>query len=269
MTVYKVERELFEMFPAFKRGVIVAKGIDNNGMDPETARLLLRAASDANRVSAAVEQERIGVWNNAYSRFGANPEKYTPSIRFLRDQISRGKPPRSISRLVDVFNIVSLKWTIPCGGDDLDSLAGGDLRLGFASGDETFAPLFKPFAIEHPLPGEVIYYTPPTRRVLCRRWTWRNSDFSKIRPETQAVAINVDMMMPPFSDADLELALGDLAKLVRRFCGGTLCTHIVEPSNPQFAIELGVGTQISLTTQGSGSEILGLTGKEGAEDKDL
>jgi DNA/RNA-binding domain of Phe-tRNA-synthetase-like protein len=237
MTVYKVEPDLFVTFPTFKRGVVVATEIDNTGTDPTTTRLLAEAASQANRALSPLEQVRLDVWNAAYFKFGTDPNKYTPSIRFLREQIGRGKPPRTISKLVDAFNIISVMWTVPCGGDDLAALEGGDLCLGFARGDETFAPLFKPFAIEHPTPGEVIYYTPSTRRVLCRRWTWRNSDFSKIRPETEAVAINIDMMMPPFTDADLELALAYLSNLIKRSCGGTVQSYVLEPKNPAIQID--------------------------------
>lgn len=238
MMTYTIESAVFEMFPDFRRGVVVATGIDNRGTNPETVRLLTEAVSGVSHVPSALEQERIEVWNTAYLKFGADPNKYTPSIRFLREQIRRGKPPRPINKVVDLFNIISLRWTAPCGGDDLESLGGGDLCLGFARGDETFAPLFKPLAIEHPTPGEVIYYTPQTRRVLCRRWTWRNSDFSKLTPETTTVAINVDMMMPPFRDMDLESALRDLVELVRNFCGGTVRTHVLEPTNPSFQIQL-------------------------------
>lgn len=231
MATYTVEPAIFEIFPAFRRGVVVATGIDNSSANPETARLLTEAASRANP-----EPEKIEVWNEAYRKFGADPDKHTPSIRFLFQQIQKGKPPRSISKVVDLFNIISLRWAAPCGGDDLASLEGGDLLLGIARGDETFAPLFKPAAVEHPSAGEVIYYTPQTRRVLCRRWTWRNADFSKIAPGTKAVAINVDMMMPPFTAADLDSALGDLAEMLRRFCGGEVRAHVLQPSSPSFSL---------------------------------
>jgi DNA/RNA-binding domain of Phe-tRNA-synthetase-like protein len=229
MPGYSVESAIFEMFPAFRRGVVVASGLDNSRGDPETGRLLTAAAS-----GAAADPAKIEVWNQAYRQFGADPDKHTPSIRYLHQQIQKGKPPRPISKVVDLFNIISLRWMAPCGGDDLAALEGGDLRLGLARGDETFAPLFKPTAVERPLPGEVIYYTPQTRRVLCRRWTWRNADFSKITPQTHSVAINVDMMMPPFTPGDLDAALADLAGLLGRFCGGEVRTHVLSPETPSF-----------------------------------
>jgi L-ascorbate metabolism protein UlaG (beta-lactamase superfamily) len=73
--------------------------------------------------------------------------------------------------------------------------------------------LAKPDRVEHPVPDEIIYYTPKARRVLCRRWTWRNSAVSKITPETTAIALNIDMMTPPSAQDELEQALESLADL--------------------------------------------------------
>src|ERR1700682_3646810 len=221
MTIYKIENSLFEKFPDFRRVVVIGTGLDNSPGEPGTAPLLAEAVARVNPSPTAEDEARIQVWDDAYRNFGADPHRYTPSIRFLRQQILRGKPPRSISRIVDLFNIVSLNRTISCGGDDLQSLAGGDLRLGFASGTETFSPLFKPSIQERPDPGEVIYYTPQTGRVLCRRWTWRNSDFSKITPQTRDVAVNLDFMVPPFQEADLAAAADELGALITQSCGGT------------------------------------------------
>ena len=126
---------------------------------------------------------------------------------------------------------------LPCGGDDLDSVAGGDLRLGLATGEETFAPLFKPLSVEHPKPGEVIYYTPQTKRVMCRRWTWRNADFSKLTPETRSAAINVDAMIPPFTEPDLDGAMSSLVLLLQPICGGATATYILSPLQTRIEIE--------------------------------
>ncbi len=234
--IYEVENKIFEIFPTFTRGVLIATDVNNHRFEPDLHRLLSCAVADANRSLSVSEQERLSIWDEVYRRFGSDPDKFTPSIRFLYEQIRRGKASRPISNIVDIFNIISLRWIVPCGGDDLGALGGDDLRLGFAVGDETFAPLFKPSKIEHPTVGEVIYYSAPTKRIMCRRWTWRNADFSKIRPETNVVAINVDMMSPPFTQVDLHTALHDLADLVLQFCGGNISIHVLDQSSPKFSL---------------------------------
>lgn len=236
--LYTIDRKVFEMFPAFRRGVVIATGINNDLTSSTLQSLLSEAVAGVPDVPTPVELERVEVWNEAYRILGIDPLKTTPSISFLLNQIRRAKPPRSINPVVDIFNIASLKWLLPCGGDDIATLQGGDLCLGFARGDETFAPLFKATAIERPTVGEVIYFTPQTRRVLCRRWTWRNSDFSKLTAKTRAVAINVDVMTPPFAEKDIELALTEIGELVNQFCGGSVETYQLTSASPCFQIEV-------------------------------
>lgn len=237
MAAYIIDKRVFDTFPAFRRGVVIATGIDNSGPDPEIARLLAAVAAQVTPSPSAAEGSRISAWNDAYLRFGVDPNRYTPSVRFLLEQVRKGRPVRSINKVVDVMNLTSIRWCAPCGGDDLHSLEGGDLCLGLAQGDETFAPLFKPSNTEKPLPGEVIYYTPQTRRVMCRRWTWRNADFSKLTPATSAVAINIDIVLGPFDESDLDAALAGVVVLLRRFCSGKIETHVLSPTNTRIQID--------------------------------
>jgi len=235
---YTVEKQVFEMFPRFRRGVVIATEVNNTSHDAVVDRLLGDAIAGIPSTASTIEQQRIDVWNDAYRRLGLNPSKFTPSVSFLLNQVRRGRPPKSINTLVDLFNTVSLKLQIPCGGDDLAATEGGDLCLGFATGTETFAPLFRPEAIENPSPDELIYYTPQTQRVLCRRWTWRNSDFSKLTPATRAAAVNLDFMTPPFDDIEIDKAIDELANLISTFCGGKIDTHFLKPTAPSFEFDL-------------------------------
>lgn len=221
------------MFPDFCRGIVLASGLDNSRPCPELQELLLRQAEEV-RDNPDVDLQnhpRLLVWKEAYRRFGSNPNKYTPSILFLAKQVKAGKPVRSISPAVDAFNVVSLKYLIPCGGDDLDAV-GDDVTLGLAASDETFAPLFNPDAVENPDPGEVVYVNRRTKRVLCRRWNWRNADFSKIAPETRNIAVNVDGMMPSISRPEIERAAQELRQMLLRYCGGTASVHCLDAQHP-------------------------------------
>ena len=221
------------MFPDFCRGIVLASGIDNSKACPELEGFLQKEA-EALRENHELDlntHPRLQVWKEAYRKFGANPNKYTPSIIFLTKQVKAGKPIRSISPAVDAFNIISLKYLIPCGGDDMDFVEE-DVTLGLAVSDETFAPIFKPEAIENPNPGEVIYVNRRTKRVLCRRWNWRNADFSKMTPETRNIAVNVDGMMPQIGRPEIEKAAEELRQLLLRYCGGSISIRYLDAQNP-------------------------------------
>ena len=235
--LFRIEEEVFRMFPEFCRGIVTAAGIDNSRPSPALEEMLREQEAKMRQDSRIdlASHPRLQVWKEAYRQFGSNPNKYTPSIVFLAKQVKTGKTVRSISPAVDAFNIISIRHIIPCGGDDMNSVEG-DVTLGRAAGDETFAALFKPEEIEHPDPGEVIYVNRLTKRVLCRRWNWRNGDFSKLSPETRNLAINVDGMMPAIGRAEIEEAAEALKELLLRYCGGNISVHYLDAQNREMEI---------------------------------
>ncbi len=233
-----VEEAVFRIFPQFCRGIVMAAGIDNSRPAPEL-EALLREQEERVRQDPQVDpatHPRLLAWKDAYRQLGSNPNKFTPSIVFLAKQVKSGKQVRSISPAVDAFNLISIQHLIPCGGDDMNTVEE-DLTLGRAAADETFAPIFKPEEIEHPDAGEIIYVNRKTKRVLCRRWNWRNGDFSKITPETKNVAINVDGMMPTISRQEIEQAAEGLKDLLARFCGGNLSIHYLDAQNREVEVQ--------------------------------
>ena len=233
-----IEDAVFQMFPEFCRAVVVAAGVDNS-RPPHELETLLRSQEEKIRRDPGIDpgtHPRLQAWREAYRKFGSNPNKFTPSIVFLVKQVKAGKPIRSISPAVDAFNIVSLKYLVPCGGDDMNRVEG-DVTLGIAASDETFAPLFKPDEIEHPDPGEVIYVNRQTKRVLCRRWNWRNADFSKITPETRNLAINVDGMMSAIKREEIEEAAEELRQLLLGHCGGQVSIYYLDAQNRQLTVD--------------------------------
>jgi DNA/RNA-binding domain of Phe-tRNA-synthetase-like protein len=234
-----IEEDVFQLFPQFHRGIVIAMGIDNSRPCSELEDLL-RKQEEMMRQDPAVDlaaHPRLLAWKDAYRQFGSNPNKFTPSIVFLAKQVKSGKTVRSISPAVDAFNIISLKHIIPCGGDDMNSVEG-DVTLGRAVSDETFAPIFKPEEIEHPDPGEVIYVNRQTKRVLCRRWNWRNADFSKLTPETKNLAINVDGMAPAIGREEIEEAAEGLKQLLLQYCGGKIVIHYLDAQNREISVNI-------------------------------
>jgi lysyl-tRNA synthetase class 2 len=230
-----VEPEVFERFPGFRRAVVVATGVDNRG-EPEELSALLRECEASVRADPGLENyracPRIAVWMEVFSSMGLNPNRFPPSIANLIKRTRAGRDLPFINKLVTIFNCVSLKHQGSCGGDDLAAVEG-DLRLGFADGTETYIPLGQPEATEHPKPGEVIYYDRGNGNILCRAWCWKNGDPTKIRPETERVAINLDGMTH-LGERELLSMAEELADLVRRHCGGETGIHLLSPERVSF-----------------------------------
>jgi DNA/RNA-binding domain of Phe-tRNA-synthetase-like protein len=145
----------------------------------------------------------------------------------------RGDELPSISALVDLGNIMSLRHMLPAGGHAID-LLNGDIELRFATGDEDFVA-FGSEELEHPLPGEVVFVESGTKTVLTRRWTWRQGKHTLLVPETTALEFNVDGL-PPITRAEVEEAATEVAELIRRFCGGTSRIDYLTAENPRISL---------------------------------
>ena len=146
--------------------------------------------------------------------------------RVLRDQ----QLP-SISSLVDIGNIISLKHLLPAGGHAIDVVAN-HLKLCRAEGYEAFVP-FGSDKPETPQAGEIIFCEGKT--VLTRRWTWRQANHTLVTPETTALEFNIDGM-PPITLPEVESACNEVISLTEQFCGGTLRYEIMTSENNSISL---------------------------------
>ncbi len=229
-----VSPQVFSKFPEYIRGVVIAKGVDNNGENQKLLQLLRKVEQDATQDESLQDiknHPRIARWRQAYSDFGSNPKKFYSSIESLARRARRGDQVPYINTLVALFNYFSLKHMVPSGGDDLDRV-DGDLCLTLAKGDEPFTPLNSDIA-EYPMPDEVIYVD--SSKVMCRRWNWRQGDQTKITPATTNVAINVDCL-PLVSRSEAEAVTKELADLVKEFCGGGVTYFLLDTGQNEVEI---------------------------------
>lgn len=231
---YTISADVFQRFPGYVRGVVIAHDVTNCASPDDLIRILRDAeGSIRGRLSIehVAEHPRIRSWRDAYRGFGAKPSEFRASIEALVRRVLRNEPVPSISALVDIGNLVSLRHLVPAGGHAIDVLTG-DIALRFATGREEFVP-FGTDQMEHPLPGEVVFVEGDT--VLTRRWTWRQANHTLTRLDTQAIVFNVDGL-PPVSTADVEGACREIVDLVGRFCGGRMRQGLLSAASPQIAL---------------------------------
>jgi len=168
-------------------------------------------------------------------KFGSNPDEFLPSIKSLLKRITKGGGLPFINSVVALFNYISIKYLIPCGGDDVEKVEG-NLRLGLAKGNEIFIPLGTNDK-ESPEAGEIIYFDDKTLRVMCRRWNWRNGDLTKITEATNKIVINLDGIKPA-TPALIEQARDELASLLIEHCQAKTTTDLLNKDKPEVEIDL-------------------------------
>ncbi|WP_218027495.1 B3/B4 domain-containing protein [Dictyobacter alpinus] len=224
-----VDAQIFERFPEYQALIVYAEGIRNF---PSTAEseALLRAAEQACRATLTsdtlLQHPHINAWREAYRLFGANPKKYPSSIEALLRRTLKGQDLPSINGLVDLYNAVSLKYLLPAGGEDLDTLVS-DLHLTYAQGNEPFVTMQdgQEQAI-YPEAGEVIWAD--TAGVTCRRWNWRQGRRTQLTEGTQAAYFVLDRLAPYPSETLLAAGEELKAHLLRWFPACTITIEVLQ-----------------------------------------
>lgn len=227
-----IEDKIFKQYPEISLGVAVLHNINNKGDSPEIADLLRSAEKSAVETLGnipVIEHPPIAVWREAYKKFGAKPKDYPSSIENLLRRISKGEHVRHINKLVDIYNIISLKYFVPVGGEDLAKIEG-DVLLSFAGDNETPVTLLGEHEARPPYPNEVIYKD--NIGTICRRWNWKEAERTKLTEETTDAFIVIEGL-PPIDKNKLQRAVTELAELIKRFCRGDIQTTILNKSNPQ------------------------------------
>jgi DNA/RNA-binding domain of Phe-tRNA-synthetase-like protein len=144
----------------------------------------------------------------------------------------KGNSIGTINPLVDIYNSISLKYALPCGGEDIDTFAG-DLRLTKASGKENFITLGSEKS-SPPYEGEIIYKD--DKGAVCRCWNWREAVRTMLTENTKKAFLCIESIDKNRSD-DLDKALNELAELVEKNLGGTYSISILDIKNKGILID--------------------------------
>jgi DNA/RNA-binding domain of Phe-tRNA-synthetase-like protein len=230
----RVADEIFQRYPGYVRGVVIAREVAN-GPSPQALLDLLREAEASVRAKlkpdAVAEAPRIKCWREAYRAFGAKPAEFRSSIEAMARRALKGERLPAINALVDIGNLISLRHLLPAGAHAIDVLSG-DMTLRLATGAERFVA-FGASETEHPLPGEVIFAEDDT--VLTRRWTWRQAQHTLTLADTRAVEFNIDGL-PPVAPAEVEQAGAEIIELVQRFCSGHARFVLLDREHPSTSL---------------------------------
>ncbi len=233
---FRIAAKIFEDFPEVRIGVVTAHGLDNHGSDPAITSQVREAETalvESFREGNVNEHPRIAPWREAYRKFGAKPKKHRSSIESLARRALKGDMLRSINKLVDIYNIVSLRHIVPVGGEDLDRI-DGDIVLIRASEREAPVKLLGEVEERTPAAGEVIYRD--DRGAICRRWNWKEADRTKLTEDTRRAVLVIESL-PPVGGEELERAVAELAELIQRHCGGETVTTILDRERPETGLD--------------------------------
>jgi DNA/RNA-binding domain of Phe-tRNA-synthetase-like protein len=225
----RVTEAFWELFPTARIGLVIARGVDNTRSAEQAAALLeaqIAATAAALNGAEIATHPPVAPWRAAYAQFGAKPSKFRSSIESLLRSAQSGRL-RSISPLVDLYNTVSLRHQLPCGGEDLQAIVG-DISLTRAAGGEPFRTIGAT-TDDPPAAGEVIYAD--GAGAICRCFNWREADRTKLTVATSDALLVIETL-GSHGPGQLEAALAELAGLVDEHLGGQTHSRIVSREAP-------------------------------------
>jgi len=190
--LFRVGKEIFDLFPGLHLPVAVARGVDNIGESEEVAAFLTqtwRELREGFGYPNAQSHPRIRPWREAFRCLGVSGKQFLSSAEALLRRVLKDDRPFFINPLVDCYNAISLRHLVPAGAFDLDALSG-DLVLRRTREGEWFQPIGG-----EPAPvtaGEVSYADAET--LLTRHFVWRQAEKGKITSDTRDVFLVAEVL---------------------------------------------------------------------------
>ena len=235
MKKFIVEDSFWDIFPKAKLGIIVAKGIDNQIKEENQYIPLIqeceKAALQYLTHSEFSQNPVVKVWREAYQEFKTKKGARS-SIEAMLKRVNKGNHLNSINPLVDLYNAMSLKYALPCGGEDMDTFVG-NMRLTKAEGTEEFIT-YGSDKSEPPYENEVIYKD--DAGAICRCWNWRESVRTMLVEETTNAFLCIETLDEERDDV-FKMALQDLNSLILENLGGESVVHILDINHREVIIE--------------------------------
>ena len=186
-----------ERFPAYHGLVLFASSLTNGPSDERSHTLLREAEEHARRMFASTspaEHPHLAAWREAFRTFGVKPQRTMNSAEALITRVVKGGELPAINRLTDAYNAVSVRFVVPCGGEDLSKVVG-HVTLKLADGTEPFETVKDgaPFT-DHPGQGEVVWAD--EAGVTCRAWNWRQGTRTRLTEDTTRAYFLFDALSP-------------------------------------------------------------------------
>lgn len=233
---FRIEKGIFEQHPDLKIGFLIVRMLDNSRRNSGLESLLRGICAQKLRELGSKDlnsETKIQAWNNAYGKFGVNPEKYPCTVTQLIEKVRDDGQLANINSIVDLCNYFSLKYLLPVRADDLDWLCG-DIVLDFTKGGEAFRKIDSIDVVEVK-EGEVAYMD--KGGIISRYWNHERCERTKVTAKTTNIGIFVEDLSKMHMDA-FGTILNEMALAISKYIGGDIEPYILNEEG--IGIEIGI-----------------------------
>ncbi len=231
MPTFQYSPEIINDYPQVVGGVIIAQGMTN---PPTSDALRQQYFAEQEAVKTRIgdtplsEIESLNAWRRAFSAFGVSPTQYRSAAEALLRRLTKKGDIPSINTLVDIGNLVSIRYALPIAIVDRREVEGV-VTVHYSDGSENYTELGNDETL-HPDVGEVIF-SDVNKMVIARRWCWRQSESSAAVENTTDAFITIEGHHNK-AKADVQGAINDLLVLLKTYAGGTYESAVLTAESP-------------------------------------
>lgn len=237
MKKFIVDQAFWDLFPEAEINIIIAKGMDGRIKEDklDDYQALLNSGKEAGKAFLTLEtfsqNDVIQEWREAFRLFKTKKGARS-SIEALLKRVNQDRDFNPIIPLVDVYNSVSMKYAVPCGGEDISAIEG-DMHLGMAKGGESFFPLGAE-KDEPALEGEICYFDEVG--AICRCFNWREAQRTMLQEETVDAVLVIEAINEGQAQRARQ-AIEELKVLINKEFGIEGQLVRITPDSPEAVLE--------------------------------
>lgn len=232
MYIFQYHPDILQRFPQVVGGAVLAWNVANDSVPQDFAALYHNEQQRIVREIAATplsQLEPLAAWRRAFRAFGVDPTHYRSAAEALLRRLTRKDGIPSINLLVDIGNLVSIRYALPVAVFARDALQV-PVTVRFADGSEKYNELGAGETEDHPEPGEVVF-TDASGQVVARRWCWRQSEAGAAHVQTRECLMTVEAHHAT-ARQDVEAALHDICTLLHEYAGGASTSAVLDATCP-------------------------------------
>jgi lysyl-tRNA synthetase class 1 len=213
-----IKSEIVEKFPGLKIGVAIIRGLKIEKENPDLDKLRAEILGSLNFEDLKKNSPILNEYKEIFRAMGVQPTKNKPSPVALVDRLANGKELPKINTLVDVYNLMVLKYQVSIGAFDLSKIAL-PIELRFSKKGEIFTDLAD--QKDKPLENGEIIYSDKNGIVMARDLNFRDNYNVIVKDDTVDILLQCDGISTT-SQEYVEKAFRETVDMILKYCGGTL-----------------------------------------------
>ncbi len=250
---FRIEKSILDVCDTIYNCAVVVSGLDNNIEDKSFYEAYQKQVSSTLKKyknTSITSSENIVLYRHAMDSLGINSAKYPSSIESIINRIIKNSNFPSINPVVDLGNYISLKYEIPVGIHDIDSIHE-DLCLRMST-EEDIERFNNENNSNDLIVNEPVYATGNSIRT--RKWFWKQMPAGRISRDATNFIFTIDGF---FENKEIvNKACEELVSLLQELFNIEASFGTLNKNNPEFRFgpltneEKEIENQISIMLKG-------------------